>query len=63
MVYVIGFPHIELSLHPWHEAYLMMVNHHFNQFLDSGCEYVIEYLCINIHKQYEVISLLGLCVT
>jgi hypothetical protein len=33
--YVDGFPYIEPSLHPWDEAYLIMVNDGFDVFLDS----------------------------
>ena len=37
-VYVVdsidGFPYIDVSLHPWNEAYLIMVNDHFDVFLD-----------------------------
>jgi hypothetical protein len=28
--FVDGFPYIEPSLHPWVEAYLIVVNDHFN---------------------------------
>jgi hypothetical protein len=31
-----GFPYIEPFLHPWDEAYLIVVNDHFNVFLDCG---------------------------
>jgi len=30
---------IETTLHPWLEAYLIMVNNGFDVFLDSVCEY------------------------
>ena len=33
--YVDGFPYIEPSLHPWDEAYLIMLNDGFDMFLDS----------------------------
>jgi hypothetical protein len=33
--YVDGFLYIEPSLHPWDEAYLAVVNDHFDVFLDS----------------------------
>jgi hypothetical protein len=53
-VYVIddidGFPYTEATLHPWDEAYLIVVNDHFDEFFDSVCENFIEYFCINIHK-------------
>jgi hypothetical protein len=32
--YIDGFPYIEPSLHPWDEAYLIMVDDHFDVFLD-----------------------------
>ena len=45
-----GFLYIGPFLHPWNEAYLIMVNDHFVVFLDSVCNNFIEYFCINIHK-------------
>jgi hypothetical protein len=32
-----GFLYIEPSLHPWDEAYLIMINDNFDVFLDSVC--------------------------
>ena len=48
--YVDGFPYIKPSMHPWDEAYLVMMSDRFDVFLDSVCEDFIEYFCINIHK-------------
>ena len=48
--YVHRFPYIKPSLHPWDEAYLIMMADPLNVFLDSVCENFIEYFCINIHK-------------
>jgi hypothetical protein len=48
--YVDGFLYIKPSLHPSHEAYLIMMHDCFNVFLDSICEDFIEYFCIDIHK-------------
>ena len=48
--YVDGFPYIKPSLHSWDEAYLVMTDDRFDVFLDSVCEDLIEYFCINIHK-------------
>ena len=48
--YVDGFLYVEPSLHPWDEAYLIMVNDHFDVFLDSVCENFIEYFCIDIYE-------------
>jgi hypothetical protein len=48
--YVNGFPYIKPSLHLWNEAYLIMIDEHFDVFLDSVSENYIEYFCIDIHK-------------
>jgi hypothetical protein len=40
--YVDGFPNIKPSLHPWNEAYLIMMDDHLDVFLDSICENFIE---------------------
>ena len=48
--YVDRFLYIKLSLHPCDEAYLVMMDDHFDVFLDSVCEDFIEYFCINIQK-------------
>jgi hypothetical protein len=48
--YINGFLYIEPSLHPWDEAYLIMVNDHFDVSLDLVCENFVEYFCIDIHK-------------
>jgi hypothetical protein len=57
--YVDGFLYVEPSLHPWDEAYLIMVNDHFDMFLESVCKNFIEYICIDIHKEnwFEVLFL------
>jgi len=46
--YVNGFLYIEPTLHPWDEAYLIMVNDGFDLFLHLICKNFIEYFCINI---------------
>jgi hypothetical protein len=38
-----GFPYIKLSLHPWDEAYLVMMDDPFDLSLDSVCKDFIEY--------------------
>ena len=48
--YVDEFLYIELSLHPWDEVYLIMMDDHFEVFLDSVCKNFIEYFCIDMHK-------------
>ena len=53
-VYVVdcidGFLYIEPSLHPCDEAYLIMVNDHFDVFLDLVGKNFIEYFCIDVYK-------------
>jgi hypothetical protein len=46
--YVDGFPYIKPSLHPWNEAYLVMMDDRFDMFLDLVFEDFIEYFCIDI---------------
>jgi hypothetical protein len=41
--YIHGFPYIKPSLHPWDEAYLVMIDDHFDVFLNSVFENFIEY--------------------
>jgi hypothetical protein len=48
--YVDGFPYIEPSMHPWDEAYLVVVNDHFDVFLDMFVKNFIEYFYINVCK-------------
>ena len=48
--YIDGFLYIEPSLHPWNEAYLIMVNDYFDVFLDSFGKNFIEYFCIHIDE-------------
>jgi hypothetical protein len=52
--YVDRFPYIEPSLHPWNEAYLVMMDDRFDVFLDSVYENFIEYFCIDI-PGYEIL--------
>ena len=46
--YIDGFLYIEPIMHCWNEAYLIMVDDHFDVFLDLVCENFIEYFCIDI---------------
>jgi len=43
-------PYTEPSLHPWDEAYLIMMDDCLGVFLDWECENFIEYFCVDIHK-------------
>ena len=53
-VYVVdcidGFPYIEPTLHSREKAYLIMVDAHFDVFLDLVGKNFIEYFCIDVHK-------------
>ena len=62
--YIDGFSYIETTLHPWDEAYLIMVNDVFDVFLDFVCKNFIEYFHTNIYKVdwSEVLFWLGPCV-
>ena len=51
MDYDDGFLYTEPSLHPWDEVYLIVVNDHFDVFLDSVGKNFLEYFHIDIHNQ------------
>ncbi|ERE74004.1 hypothetical protein H671_5g13768, partial [Cricetulus griseus] len=58
MVYYIdGFSYVEPSLHPWDEAYLIVVDDFSDMVLDSICQYFIEYFIIYVHEGYRMLSL------
>jgi hypothetical protein len=48
--YVDGYAYIKPSLHPWNEAYLLIMDDHFNVLLDSICGDFIEHFYIDVHK-------------
>jgi hypothetical protein len=48
--YVNEFPYVGPSLHPWNEAFLLMMDDCFDVFLDLVCENFIEYFYIDSHK-------------
>ncbi|ERE71912.1 hypothetical protein H671_6g15331 [Cricetulus griseus] len=50
--YIDGFSYVEPSLHPWDEAYLIMVDDFSDMFLDSVRQYFIQYFSINVHMGY-----------
>ena len=41
MDFIDGFPYIDPFLHPWDEAYLVMMDDHFDVFLYSVCEKIL----------------------
>ncbi|ERE72640.1 hypothetical protein H671_5g14848 [Cricetulus griseus] len=49
--YIDGFSYVEPSLHPWDEAYLIIVHDFSDVFLDSIHEYFVEYFCIDVHEE------------
>ena len=57
--YVNRFSYFDPTLHPWDEAYLVVVNDGFDVCLCSVCKNFIEYFCIDIHHHdwSEVLSL------
>jgi len=62
--YIDGFPYVDPSMHPWGEAYLIIMSDNFDMFWDSVGKDFIEYFCIDLHtgNWSEVLFLLGLCV-
>ena len=49
--YIGEFLYIEPSLHLNDEAYWVVVDDAFDEFLDLICEYFIEYFCICVHTR------------
>ena len=48
--YTDRFSCVEPSLHIWAEVILIMVDDFSDVFLNSVCEYFIEYFCSNVHE-------------
>ncbi|ERE82891.1 hypothetical protein H671_2g7114 [Cricetulus griseus] len=57
-----GFSYVEPSLHPWDEAYLIMVDDFSDVFLDLIFQYFIENFCIDVHEGYWSVVLILSCV-
>jgi hypothetical protein len=47
--YIYWFLYVEPPLHSWDEAFLVVVNDHFDVLLNSVCHYFVEDFCINVH--------------
>jgi hypothetical protein len=62
--YIYRFTYVKPSLNLWDEDYLMMVDDVFAVSLDSVCKYIIEKICIYVHKgdHCNSLFLLGLYV-
>ena len=50
--YIYRFVYDEPALHPWDEAYLIVVDKLVDVLLDSVCQDFIEDFCINVHHGY-----------
>ena len=50
--YVYRLAYVEPALHPWDEAYLIMVDKLPDVLLQSACQYCIEDFCIYVHHGY-----------
>jgi hypothetical protein len=66
--YIDGFPYIEPSLHPWDEAYLIMMADSFGVFLDMVCKNLIIFALrfiwgIGLKFSFFVESLCGLGIS
>ena len=49
--YIDSFPYIKPSLHPWDEAYLVLMDDRFDVLLDTAFEDFIENIFINIREE------------
>ena len=52
MDYIYRLVYYEPVLHPWNEAYLIMVDKLFDVLLQTVCQYFIEDFCIYVHHGY-----------
>jgi hypothetical protein len=50
--YIDGILYIDLSLHPWDEAYLIMVNDHLMCSWIQFARILCNMFCINTHEAY-----------
>ena len=50
--YVYRFAYVEPALHPWNEAYMIMMDKLFDVLLQSICQYFIEDFCVSVHHGY-----------
>ena len=58
MDYVYRLAYVEPVLHPWDEAYLIMMDKLFDVLLHSVCQHFIEDFCVDVHQTL----LLHLCL-
>jgi len=61
---LIDFSYLDPSLHSWYEAYLIMMDDRFDVFLNSVCNYFIEFFAlifvIEMGLKFSIGSLGGL---
>ena len=50
--YIYGLAYVELALHPWDEAYLIVMDKLLDVLWQSVCQYFIEDFCVSIHHGY-----------
>ena len=50
--YVYRLGYVEPASHPWHEAYLIVMNKLLDVLLQLVCQYFIEDICIYVHHGY-----------
>ena len=50
--YMYRFAYVEPALHPWDEAYLIVMDKLFDVLCQSVCQYFTEDFCIYIHHRY-----------
>ena len=50
--YVYQLEFVELALHSWDEAYLIVMDKLFDELLQLVCQYFIEDFCIYVHRGY-----------
>ena len=52
MDYIYGFAYVEPAMHPWDEAYLVVMDKLLVVLLQSVCQYFIKNFCIDVHHGY-----------
>ena len=50
--YIYKLVYVELALHPWDEAYLIVMDKLFDVPLQSVCQYFTEDFCVYVHHGY-----------
>ena len=60
--YIYRFVYDEPALHPWEEAYLIVVDKLFDVLLDSVGQYFIEEFCIDVYQAYWPKMFFVLCL-